>query len=583
MKKSIAYIVIVLLVVAGSKTAAGDRQFPDPSISCGETTVGRQYPDSLPNLPVVTGEHNSPDIPSGHTVVAGDRNFTDTLLGHSETEGYLHRAEPEGDTAIPDSLLSYLETAVANNPLVMQKLVEYQASLRKIPQAGSLPDPELSAGIFLMPMELVSGRQYAELKLMQMFPWFGVLRNARDEMSLMASARYEEFRNAKLNVFYEVQTTWHELYKVRKEISVAEENIDILNSIEQIALARFRAAPGSVSPPASQGSTGPASGMNAAESQSSMSGMGAGTAGLVGGSSVSGTASGSGSTSRSGSASGSGMSTTSSGAMSAMGSNTGSGLADLYRIQIEAAELKNKINLLRNREESVVARFNGYLDRPPEVPVFTTEEVTEDIPDIPLAFLPDSIDARNPMLAMIDYEKKAWEARERMAEGMGLPMTGLGISYAPIGRSAMSASEMNGRDMIMPMISLTLPVYRKKYRAMREEASLMQEAASLNRRATATSLQTDYYEGLRMYNDAQSRRELYETQFTLASRSLDLLLKGYSAATADLTDVLRLQQQALDYHLGLVDAVADRNIAVARLNKLMAAELTSQNSNNEKK
>ena len=543
MKKSITFIIIVFLVVAGSNAAAGDRKSPDSLFNHVETATDRSYPDSL-----------------------------------------LSSAETRIDGRYPDSLTFYLETAAENNPLVMQKLVEYQASLRKIPQAGSLPDPELSAGIFLMPMELVSGRQYAELKLMQMFPWFGVLRNAKDEMSLMASARYEEFRNTKMMVYYEVQSTWYELYKVRKEISVAEENADILNSIEQIALARFRSAPGSVSQASgvggsgSQGAMGSASGMNSTGSKSSMSGMEAGTASAAGG------ISGSGSSSRSGSATaaGMGMASGSSGAMGNMGATSGSGLADIYRIQIEVAELKNKINLLKNREGSLVARFNGYLDRPPRVPVFTTEEVTEDIPDIPLALLPDSIDARNPMLAMIDYEKKALDARERMAKGMGLPMTGLGVSYAPIGRSAMSASEMNGRDMIMPMISITLPIYRKKYRAMREEASLMQNAASLNRRATATGLQTDYYEALRMYDDAQSRRELYQTQFTLASRSLDLVLKGYSAATADLTDVLRLQQQALDYHLGMVDAVADRNIAVARLNQLMASEPTSQNSSNEK-
>jgi len=509
MKKSITYIIIALLIVTAGNAAAGDRN----------------YPESLPD----------------HRGVTGERNYPDTLLRHAETGGERHCAETGGDPVFPDSLLSYLETAAANNPLVMQKLAEYQASLKRIPQAGSLPDPDLSAGIFLMPMELVNGRQYAELKLMHMFPWFGVLRNAKDEMSMMANARYEEFRNTKLMVYYEVQSTWYELYKVRKEISVAEENVDILNSIEQIALARFRASPGEVSQAVSRGNSGNAS------------------------------------------AAGMSMSSGSSGAMGNLNGNTGSGLADLYRIQIEVAELKNKIDLLKNWEESLIARFNGYLDRPPQVPVFTTENATEDTPDMPLALLHDSFDVRNPSLAMIDFEKKAWEARERMAKGMGFPMTGLGVSYAPIGRSAMSASEMNGRDMIIPMISISLPIYRKKYRAMREEASLMQEAASLNRRVTATNLQTDYYEALRMYNDAQSRRELYETQFTLASRSLDLVLKGYSAATADLTDVLRLQQQTLDYHLGLVDAVADRNIAVARLNRLMATELTSQNSSNEKK
>ena len=63
--------------------------------------------------------------------------------------------------------------------------------MQKVPQVGSLPDPELSLGVFLSPMELVSGNQVADIRLMQMFPWFGVLKNAKDEMSLMANAKYE--------------------------------------------------------------------------------------------------------------------------------------------------------------------------------------------------------------------------------------------------------------------------------------------------------------------------------------------------------------------------------------------------------
>ena len=118
----------------------------------------------------------------------------------------------------PDSLLRYLEIAAKNNPTVIQRFSEYQASLQKIQQVGSLPDPELSAGVFLSPMELVGGNQVADLRLMQMFPWFGVLKYARDEMSLMAKAKFELFRDAKLQVYYDVQRTWYELYKVQKDI-----------------------------------------------------------------------------------------------------------------------------------------------------------------------------------------------------------------------------------------------------------------------------------------------------------------------------------------------------------------------------
>ena len=45
-----------------------------------------------------------------------------------------------------DSLYKYLEIAAKNNPTVLQRFSEYKAALQKIPQAGSLSDPELSVG-----------------------------------------------------------------------------------------------------------------------------------------------------------------------------------------------------------------------------------------------------------------------------------------------------------------------------------------------------------------------------------------------------------------------------------------------------
>jgi hypothetical protein len=81
--------------------------------------------------------------------------------------------------SMQDSLNSYMRYAVRNNPAVLQKFTEYRAALEKIPQAAGLPDPELDLSYYLMPMELVNGRQIADASLMQMFPWFGVLKNAK--------------------------------------------------------------------------------------------------------------------------------------------------------------------------------------------------------------------------------------------------------------------------------------------------------------------------------------------------------------------------------------------------------------------
>ncbi len=51
--------------------------------------------------------------------------------------------------------------------------------------------------------------------------------------------------------------------------------------------------------------------------------------------------------------------------VSSMGSSAGSSsLADLYRIQIEAGDLENNMALLKNQQNTLVAQFNSYLNRP---------------------------------------------------------------------------------------------------------------------------------------------------------------------------------------------------------------------------
>ena len=87
-------------------------------------------------------------------------------------------------------------------------------------------------------------------------------------MSLMAKAKFESFRETKLQVFYNVQRTWNELQKVQQSIVINEKNLEILHSLERLSLVKFKAgSSGGGSPSGSSGSSG-----NSASAQSS-SGM----------------------------------------------------------------------------------------------------------------------------------------------------------------------------------------------------------------------------------------------------------------------------------------------------------------------
>ena len=187
------------------------------------------------------------------------------------------------------------------------------------------------------------------------------------------------------------------------------------------------------------------------------------------------------------------------------------------------------------------------------------------------------------MLWMLDYESKAIDARKQMVTKMGYPMVGLGLNYSLINKNPMSASAMNGKDMVMPMVTVTLPVYRKKYRAMQTEADFLKTANQQGIQAAKNQLQSDYYEAVRNFDDAMRRMELYNKQSKLANQSLNILMVSFSASGAGLSDLLQVRRQTLDYDLKQTDALADFNTSVARLKRLANIQVTENSRNTYKK
>jgi outer membrane protein TolC len=75
---------------------------------------------------------------------------------------------------------------------------------------------------------------------------------------------------------------------------------------------------------------------------------------------------------------------------------------------------------------------------------------------------------------------------------------------------------------------------------------------------------------MQLYQDAQRRIKLYADQYDLASKSLDIMFKSFASSNTDLTDILRVRQQTLDYEYRQAEAVADFNTSIAWLKRLMA-------------
>ncbi|RMG86000.1 MAG: TolC family protein [Bacteroidetes bacterium] len=141
-----------------------------------------------------------------------------------------------------DTLLAH----AADNNLELKALYQdYLAALEKAPQVGQLPDPEVMAGVFVLPVETRVGPQWVRLGATQMFPWKGTLK-AREEVVLaMAKARFEKIEATRLNLFYEVKKAWLALYELEKSKDIIRRNIQIFESMQRLALAKVESGKGS--------------------------------------------------------------------------------------------------------------------------------------------------------------------------------------------------------------------------------------------------------------------------------------------------------------------------------------------------
>jgi len=135
----------------------------------------------------------------------------------------------------------YLLEAADNNPGLKSAFNEYLAALEKVPQVGALPDPQVTFGYFIQPVETRVGPQKARISASQMFPWFGTLGTKKDAATEMANSKYELFEEAKSRLFYDVKSTYYNLYFTQKAIDITLENITILNTFRRLALIKLEA------------------------------------------------------------------------------------------------------------------------------------------------------------------------------------------------------------------------------------------------------------------------------------------------------------------------------------------------------
>ena len=243
---------------------------------------------------------------------------------------------------------------------------------------------------------------------------------------------------------------------------------------------------------------------------------------------------------------------------------------DEMRVEMEINELENQLAYLVDSKWALEVQFNKLLNQSIENSIITPNLLWDKNLDLSKDVILDSILNQNHLVKQLDFKIASWRNQEVVAKKLGAPKLSIGVDYAFIGNSANpNLGSENGRDAILfPKIGISIPIYRKKYKAMFNEATLYAEANEFKKVDKQNQLTSLFEKGFKDYKDGNRRILLFAKQLILADKSLSILLAAYSSDGENFEEVLRMERKVLKYTLELDKARADKNAAAAFINYL---------------
>jgi len=382
------------------------------------------------------------------------------------------------------TLESYLQEAEANNPEVQAFEIRYHISKEKVQQADVLPNTEVSAGLFVSEPETRTGAQKARFSIKQMLPWFGAITARENYATSLAEVDYLDITIAKRKLRLSVSQSYYNLYAIKEKQQVLEENIQLLNTYEKLALTSVET----------------------------------GTASAV----------------------------------------------DILRLQIRQNELQEQKEVLQQNFLADLSVFNNLLNREESHSVELIDRllIVDGMENIPVAL------ELHPELEKYDRLYESVAQSELLNKKEANPNLGFGLDYIPVANRAGMDFSDNGKDILMPMVSLSVPLFNNKYKSRSVQNDLQQQEINAQKANRKNRLETILNSAIHQKKAARIRFDTQTKNLIQAKNAEEILIKNYETGTIDFNDVLDIQELQLKFQVKQIEAVKSYYTQLAVINYL---------------
>ena len=239
---------------------------------------------------------------------------------------------------------------------------------------------------------------------------------------------------------------------------------------------------------------------------------------------------------------------------------------DVLRLQIRQNELQQQKEVLAEAYLGEQTAFNKLLNRDKTTIVNVIEELLLPTEDIVYA---ENALTLNPELLKYDKLYESIEKSELLNQAERSPMIGFGLDYVPVSERPDLNFSDNGKDIFMPMVSVSIPIFNKKYdsKSMQNELKQLEITAQKDNRLNV--LESAFAKALSQRNQARIKYNTQEKNLKQANDAEEILIKNYETGTIDFNDVLDIQELQLKFQINQINAITTYYAQSAVVNYLI--------------
>lgn len=225
---------------------------------------------------------------------------------------------------------------------------------------------------------------------------------------------------------------------------------------------------------------------------------------------------------------------------------------DVLRLQMRQNELeqlkqvleqdylaeKTLLNKLLNREINGTISIDNRLTIPSKNSLINSENL-----------------ALHPELLKYNKLYESVEKSELLNQKESNPMFGFGLDYIAVSeRPNMNFSD-NGKDIIMPMVSVSIPIFSTKYKSKSKQNEFLQKELNFQKQDKFNRLETLLDKAVKKSNSARISYNTQEKNLKQAKDAETILVKSYETGMIDFNDVLDIQELQLKFQINQIESI----------------------------